>query len=867
MRVIKSIIIGLFFSVLVVVSTSFIISFVYEDEVSALFLKELNKRVEADFRAERVNLSLLRRFPNATVELHSFELFTADSPSNKDEGALSFTADHIYFQFDVVDIFRKNYTLDKIFIRNSQLNYSPNGKNKLFDRKKGGSRSLRFNIEEMVFHDLYYSLLDTRHDFFLEGHSSKTILDGNLGLNEYDLNIDSRMFVKELSIDHFTYARDKDIRLQLNLLVTPQSYRIHSGRCYFERIPFIAQGTFNRESRYIDVDLKGNGLHVDDLQLYVPWKLKKKLKPVVIDQGQLDFFARIEGPVSNGKPNLEADFSLNRSQVDLHLGDVYQLDNISLNGYVSNGRNRAAGTSMLSLKNVHAEMDDNELDGQMEINNFSNPRLNAEGSLSLYTGELTRHFSRQSILRSMTGHVDANFKYSGALKNFTRFSESIRYGNLTMDATLHKVGMHDSQHTIRGAHGFLYLNRDLHIDSLRLQYNQNDLELDGKITDLYRNISDSTQPYHFQGTLYSNHLDLKHLFSRSGRGRDSVVNFRFPRKLRGNLDFAAKKMSLERFDARRVTGNLAIDEQQIKLNDAEFEAFQGKAYAQADLKAAGPPRQYMMFDSRFFLEKVDIRQVFRSFGNFGQDYITASNLKGFLSGEITFSAGMNQHFKVQKNTVSSLSDIHIDQGELINFEPLMSLSNFVNLDELRHVTFSRLSNQITIEDQTVRIPEMDINSSSYDINVSGRHTFDNQFSYDVSLLLSQVLSRKARRRNDFESEFGNIQEDGVGKSRLYLRIEGSPDKYAIEYDKEGVKQKIREDLRAEKQELKQILHQEFGWFRKDSTLDAEQQEKEQQGRFNIKWEESARDAEKEQEDTGGRKDEGFIIQFEEDTLK
>jgi hypothetical protein len=130
-----------------------------------------------------------------------------------------------------------------------------------------------------------------------------------------------------------------------------------------------------------------------------------------------------------------------------------------------------------------------------------------------------------------------------------------------------------------------------------------------------------------------------------------------------------------------------------------------------------------------------------------------------------------------------------------------------------------------------------------------------------------VLSRKARRRNDFESEFGNIQEDGVGRSRLYLRIEGSPDKYAIEYDKEGVKEKIREDLRAEKQELKQILHEEFGWFKKDTTLDAKQKKEQQQGRFDIKWEESARDAEKEQEDTGRRKDEGFVIQFEEDTLK
>lgn len=869
MRVIKSILIGLFFSLLIIISTSFIISFIYEDEVSELFLKELNKRVRADFRAKEVNLSLLRRFPNATIELRSFELYAAPESSKDKKGSLSFTADHVYLQFDIVDIFMNNYKLEKVYIKQSQFNYTPNGEKPLITYRDRTSPNIEFDIEQMVFDDLYYSVLNQQQAFFLEGHSSRTVLNGNLGLDEFNLDIDSRSLVKELSIDEFNYARQKEVRLRMNLLVTPEAFRVRSGMCYFERIPFIVEGQFNRDKQYIDIDLKGTDLKIDDLQLYVPWKLKRKLKSVTVDRGKLDFYARIEGPVNEGKPNLEADFSLAGSQVEIDASQAFRFRNIALNGYVSNGRNKDAASSQLSLSNIHAELGNNVLNGNLKIKNFAEPQVVSEGSMSLHLKGLSERFRKKHDFEGVTGQVELNYKYSDALKALSRLTESLHFSNLTMDATLQGVNARSPSYDLQNINGFIYLKRDLYLDSMRLRFNGNDLVLDGKIFNIYRNLRDSTQPFRFQGALYSKHIDLKRLFEPPASSSDSLIRFQFPEKLRGNLRFAADRVSLQRFEAKRVAGDLRFGNRLLELTDTEFNAFQGKAYAQAELKAKAHSSTDLLFDSRFYLDRVNIRRVFTSFSNFGQDYITARNLKGFLSGEIAFSSGMNENLKIQQKTVNNSSDIQIEQGELIDFEPLLSMSNFVKLDELRHVTFSRLSNKISIEDQTVWIPEMEIKSSSYDIHVSGYHTFNNRFSYDVRLLLSQILSRKARQRKDPDSEFGNIQEDGVGQSRLYLKIHGTPDKYAIEYDKEGVREKIREDIKEEKQELRQILNEEFGWFREDTALqEGEAGAGDPQKKFNIQWEDQEDQTEQEKgRDTTGRKDPGFIIKFEEDTLK
>ena len=46
---------------------------------------------------------------------------------------------------------------------------------------------------------------------------------------------------------------------------------------------------------------------------------------------------------------------------------------------------------------------------------------------------------------------------------------------------------------------------------------------------------------------------------------------------------------------------------------------------------------------------------------------------------------------------------------------------------------------------------------------------------------------------------------------------GTVDNPIIKYDRKGAIQKIKQDLKQEKETLKEILREEFGWFKKDST--------------------------------------------------
>ncbi len=869
MRVVLSVITGLVFSVFVIIVVSFIISFVYEDEVSEIFLRELNNRVEEDIRAGNVNLSLLKKFPSAVVELKSFELYSSSAENQEEEGSVSFSADEVYFQFDVVDLFTGKYHLDNIYINQAQLNVVSGPNRTRMKFKKEPSEKVSLNINKLVFNDLYYSILNNDQTFALEGHAPKIVLSGNVSSSKFDMDIDSRVFVDNLTIDDFPYIQQKYLRFSMGLLVTPDKYSVRSGHIYYEGLPFIAEGSFNREKQLIDLSLRGNSLDVKNTSLYLPWEIQKQLEALPVKGGSLDFFATLEGPVKDGRPEFQADFNLSKGEMLMESKNPMHLTNISVTGYVSNGRYNSPSSSFLTLNNLHAEWKENELNCNIKLTDFKQPYLVIEGTAALNLGQLSPYF-KNTVLENSGGTTHLTYKLNDDMKNLDDLDHLIRSGRLTCDATFDNVTMSNERFNIGLGSGFAYLDKDLYLDSLQLALNGNDMSVNGRFYRIYENLSDSSEAYRFDLAVKSPRFNMNSMFAGSRRSSDSLVNFKFPGKMKGNIEFYTERFNWRNFQASRMSGRISFSDSLLEMNQLRFNAFQGQTYAHATLKNPARDTAYLL-DSRLYLDHININNVFNTFQDFGQEYITQKNLNGFINGEVEIQSKLNDHLQLNKNSLYTLSDFEINNGELNDFEPLKQIANFVSLSELKHVTFSQLSNEITIEDRTIYIPEMDINSSAFDITVSGYHSFDNQFTYQVNLLLSQVLSKKAKQKNDFQTEFGNIQEDGVGRTRLFLKIHGNSQKYAIQYDKEGVKNKIKENLREEKNELKAILNEEFGWFKRDTSIKSAQTANERR-RFNINWEgndpgENGSGGEATSPDTTREQKGNFTIQWEDDTLR
>ena len=137
-----------------------------------------------------------------------------------------------------------------------------------------------------------------------------------------------------------------------------------------------------------------------------------------------------------------------------------------------------------------------------------------------------------------------------------------------------------------------------------------------------------------------------------------------------------------------------------------------------------------------------------------------------------------------------------------------------------------------------------------DIDFSGWHKFDNEIDYHFSFLLSQVMTKGEKKRQEQNKEFGVEEKDESGKI-LYYEMTGTVDNPIFKKDYKSKKEQKKEDIKKEKQTLKEILNEEFKWFKKDTTLNKNKKKsdaKNSDGKFIIKWDEEKKEEEKGDDD-------------------
>ena len=228
---------------------------------------------------------------------------------------------------------------------------------------------------------------------------------------------------------------------------------------------------------------------------------------------------------------------------------------------------------------------------------------------------------------------------------------------------------------------------------------------------------------------------------------------------------------------------------------------------------------------------IDVNKAFISFRNFGQDFLKAENIAGTLSGTLSILLPMDSLLNAQIKELTAEGKYQLMNGALINFEPVKQLSKFIKLSELENIHFEKLENDFYIRNNFLYIPQMDVKSSAVDLSVTGKHSFNNDYEYHVKMLLSEILSKKRKKNKSSNTEFGVVEDDGLGRTSLLLKIVNKGDDVKVGFDFRAAEKKVINDIKSERQSIKNILNQEYGWYKNDTV--AKQKPEEKKPRFRI----------------------------------
>lgn len=855
MKLAKKILLGLAILILLIISSGVIIAVFYGDTVKEYVLKEINKHLNAEINVSEVNFSVLQKFPYASLEF--VDLTALDAiPEKKNKDTL-FKAERFYLQFNLVDILNKKYRIRKIEINKgfSRLNIDKKGKDN-FHFWKNSPDSIANNtqfslaLKEVIVRKFRASYQNQLMNQDVNLDINYTILNGNFSNEEFDLAIETKFFAESVFFNHTAYLKKQLVELSSVLKVrSPENYyEVKEGLLSIADLHFGIEGNFSAgNSTTLDLIIKGQNIEIQSLFSLLPAQYKEYVKDYD-SKGNFHFNAFLKGTVSETEnPSFVADFGINNGEVYQRSSDI-RLEKINLKGKYTNGNQKKPETTKLEIEGLSCQMGSGKITGDFEVENFLNPSIKLSTFSELQLSEL-KEFIQSDSIEMLEGRLKIDAAFSGKIRSFNNytiddFKNSKTSGNLQFEAVNFKLK--ELPHAYTNLNGsFLFDNNDIIITSFAGNILNSNFELKGFFRNVISYLFIEDQKLVVDASLKSSNLDLNELLTSTSTSSASDTSYAlgFSKNANFYLSVDIEKLNFRKFDASMIKGQISLKNEKLLADGLSFNALDGKINTTGYIDASDAENILISCDAN--IDRIDIQKLFYQFENFGQTTLVDKNLKGIATANIQFVSVVNSKLDVYPDKLYTKADLTIEKGELIQFEPMKNLSSFISVEDLEHIRFSYLRNIIEIRDQKITIPKTEILSSAMNLTFSGSHSFNDELDYRIKVLLSDLLTKKAKKAKKENEEFEFVQDDDTRKMALFIKVYGTLDNPKFAYDKVGLTDKIKDDIKTEKTSLKSMLKDEFGFFKNDTTVKT-QEKIVKPAALQFEWEENKKEEKKEE---------------------
>ncbi len=853
MKIIKKIFYALVIIFLFIAAASLAITYLYGDEITKKVKSQLNQYITNEIEISDYSFSIIKKFPNASVEFkhpiaYSSKHFNTSGRNDIPSDTI-FAFEKIFVEFSLIDVFKKVIRIKAFHAKDGALYLLTDKRrnnNFIFWKKSEQEKeqNITINLDEVRLTDTKIIFSNASKQMLLKAETKDLTLGGAFNRKSFTLSTDFKGMVNTFLIKKNNYIANRQTEIEADFKVSGNEYVIKKGQLTVDDLQFTLAGYFIREQEgknNVNFNISAANQNIGSFIEMLPESLNKKISKFR-SEGDFHFEANIKGPLSNNaSPHIVGLFGIENGKI-APTSSMKRLKNIHLKGYFSNGQYNTPQSSTIIIKKLHAELDNSTFSAKGKIHNFETPFFTFQGHGDIEAANV-KDFFELDTFKTLQGRLNSDFDISFRLnqwKNIKKEHIQDILCNGKFDLADIDIQLKDNHLAIHDLDGKITLNDETTtIHELKCKINKDPVKIQGSVSRLIQYLMHPNETnLWYNGDLYSSEMNIHTYFSpkKEEKEDDQAHPFHLPERIFGKLNIQIDQLTWDSFNGRNFSGILVNKKRSIAMQSASINSMESCIRFNASLRQNDTNIMALEFNTT--LKKVNIQELFKSFDNFGQKTLQAGNIEGKVSGRIDLGLHFTSQFSVIKESIVSKSSLIIENGALIDFEPMYELSKFIEVSELEDIRFETLKNTFFIRNNKLIVPEMDIHSSAFNISGSGVHHFNNHYTYHVKVLLSEILSKKARNAKKENQEFGVIEDDGVGNTSLYLTIEGGKDGTKVKYDRKKVQEVIKERFKDEKKELKSVLHEEFGWFKKDSTLKETKESECETKDFVIEWDES-----------------------------
>ncbi len=822
-------------------SILFLTSKIIEQKIIEKAIGALNENINVPVYLDEISFSLLKKFPYATLQLKNVTLLSATNFERQD--FVSHTTDtllwvdNLYLSLNMLSLFHRDVELTKVSLEKGFLNLVVDKKGrtnysilKEIKTNEGDQEfDFKFLLKQIALKNLSIRYYNRYKETAVTWRFPDYQIKGAFYKKEFDVATKGKLL-----LNHFQF-RDQVIRpnspaeLDMSLYFSNQKIVVESSVFKINGQQIFMDGVIALQPQlYLDLNLSADRISLAKLNNLVSYQSKSTFD----FDGTFLFKALVKGPINEMQtPVIQANFALTQGSfknnwIDIHKG-------ISCAGSFSNGSLQTAVSSILSLSDFTVKHKNSNMSGNLSLHNFMEPKIQIQSIFDLNLNDFSVFLKKQEF-DVFEGQLKGTLNSNGTLFfNDSLWANTVKQLNPTLQIKFSQIYFQKKQLSLLLNDGSLgFENQRLQVINSRGVFLETVFSGDFAAENC---LSAFINPAEFlkitaeldlQQVDYANY-EFLFMPDEQETMDTSAFNYVIDASIR------AQQFSYQKVKATAIQSHLTYTDKQLNISKLAFNAFDGLADAAVIYDFKNEHNSRLFVDGN--LVKVDINKLFVAFNNFDQKVLTHENIMGKLTSNFEFESLIAQN-KFNTGSIEFLGHVRIDNGMLMNFKPITEVSAFADIKELRNIEFSTLENDLLISKGMVHIPKMEISSNAFDMSIAGQQNFNGDYTYHLQLFLSDFLAGKSKHLQKQQTEFGVVEDDGFGRTRLFLLAENVNGQSSVSLDRQAVRQNLKQGLQEEKRELKKIFQEEFGWFKKDSTLKKETKKK-TNPEFQIEWDE------------------------------
>lgn len=766
-------------------------AFFYVKANKAKIIKQITENVSNKLNGKLTigdaDVSLFKNFPRIAVVLNDVSL--TDSMYEHHHHAF-FAAKDAFVNLNIIKLIKKEDALTGLVLRNANIYFytdtSGYSNTYLLKSKKdpsGGPKKTAndISIKNILLQNVRFILDDRKREKLHDFDVKKIALKLNDNDSILNINTEADLFINSMAfnIPRGTFLKGSSFSGDFNLKYgkTSQVLSFDSIDVSIAGKPFNLSGKFDLGDKNpaFSLNIYAPKILYEDAKKLLPARIAASLAMVSLNK-PITALAKLRGPLQGGEPYIYAEWKVENADMVTQFIDF---EEASFTGFFSNevviGQPRYDPNSVISISNLKANWRGLPVtSNKIEILNLSIPILTCDLRSSFNLTELNDVIPISSI-QLLAGNADVLLNYKGPIEknnNTNSFlNGSVSFKNGTMLYAPRNVELK----AVNGA--LVFKNSDVFIQNLQCNILNNKIVMNGTAKNVLTLINTEPNRVKIDYNVFSPDLNLgaftyllkkktgavkKVSSSKKSFGDMAVKIDDILEKSTIDLSLTAPVLRYRKFLANNANASITLLQDRYIINNVSMQATGGSMNIKGQL--LNNANAYHTASINADVNSVDVKKLFASFNNFGQDGIGAANLEGQLTAKVNTELKINDDGEVLPSSVNGAVSFSLKNGALNNFEPIKKIQNFIfKKRDFDNITFAELKDNLTIKNGDIKLNRMEIQSSVLTLFVEG--IYSKKAGSDLSI---QIPLNNLKKRDEDYNPVNIGTKAKVGRS-IFLR--------------------------------------------------------------------------------------------------